>query len=242
MSNTMIDNEDTAIDTPGLRANDFAPTPAAVVSAKEVVATSKAAQQKIQYEALKAKIKPKVQGQIIAKDNVAIRPNTAVDFAKLTEDDVYNMDIPMEARPFSSEDSLKVELLDTGYVARWVNKNPQRLGQMLNHGFRYVHAEDLARALEVEVSPDAEGHFCLFDVVLMRIPKERYYSALRAAHLRAVNSVGSKGMHASAKTQAQKFVDKETGGGYSEEAAAGKIEFYSPGITIYHEVKKWRQI
>ena len=231
MSN-IIDNEQSFIDAQGLRADDLAATPEVVAAANVVLDASKAATAKIKYEALKAKIKPAAPGQIIAKENIKVKPNTKIDFSTMSEDDVYNMDIEMTARPFSSEDSLKVTLLDTNYVARWVNKNPQRLGQMLNHGFKYVQAEDLATALEVEVSPDAQGHFCLFDVVLMRIPKERYFTALRAAHLRALASVGTKGIHQTAAKQAADYVNKETHGGFAEEAANNKVEFYTPGITI----------
>jgi hypothetical protein len=174
----------------------------------------------------------KVTDGVAHFDSLKIKKPTNVDFSHVTEDDVYNLDIPMEARPFSSEDSLKVVLVDSGYVARWVNKDPRRLGAMIARGFTYVTAKDLAERLEVEVSADAEGHFCLGDVILMKVSKSYYYPAMRAAHLRSIISIGAKGAHKAALANVNNYMTKETGGAYNEEAEAGKIAFYSPNLSI----------
>jgi di/tripeptidase len=83
----------------------------------------------------------------------------------------------------------------------------------------------------VEVIPDAQGHFTLDDVVLMRIPKSLYYAALRAAHERAVNTVSSVGAIKSATNQAVEYMAK-TSGDFAGAVADNKIGFYKPGIEI----------
>lgn len=165
-------------------------------------------------------------------ENLRVKTPAVIDYTHLSEEDIYNMDIPMEARPFSSEDSLRVELLDSGLVPRWVNKDPRRLGSMIAKGFQYVTEKDLAKRLEVEVAADAEGHFSLGDVILMKITKERYFPAMRAAHIRALNSVGTKQIHRSAVNNANEYMNKEVGGAYKEEAEQQKVAFYTPGLSI----------
>jgi len=191
----------------------------------------KAQAEKIIAEAVE-KQRDSVKEVSVPLASLNVKAPARLDFSKMTEDDVYNLDVPIEARPFATEDSLKVTLKDSNYIARWVNKNPIRLGGMIAKGFTYVTSADLAQKLEVEVSSDAADHYIINDVVLMMIPKDRYYSALRAAHLRAVASVGAKGAHRAALTQATEYLNKETGGAYTEEAEAKKIEFYTPGVTI----------
>lgn len=164
--------------------------------------------------------------------NLKVKGNTLLDFSSMTEDDVYNLDIPMNARPFSSEDSLKVSLKDTNYVARWVNKDNRRLGTMLGRGFSYVVKEDLSSDLELEVYQDASGHYVLGDVICMKIQKEKYYQALRAAHLRAMNAINPKGAHKAAIQNATQFLDKETGGQYTAEHEARKVDVYAPDFRI----------
>jgi hypothetical protein len=163
---------------------------------------------------------------------VKTRSNTSLDFSKITEDDIYNLEIPMEAKPFSTEDSLIVELKDPAYVARWVNKDGRRLGAMISKGFIYVTAEDLAQRLKTEVVADAEDHYIINDVVLMKISKDIYFPALRAAHLRAVNTVNPKLAMRAARMHATEFLSKDTDGAFNIEQAQNKIDIYTPGVEI----------
>lgn len=152
-----------------------------------------------------------------------------VDYANLTMGDVYNLDIPIVAKAFGSSDPLKVDLVDKNYEARWVYKSPRRLGQMLTYGFIYVEPSDLAKKLGVEVMPDAAGHFCIDDVVLMRIPKAIYYPALKAAHMRSVMTMRNAG--ATGTKVATEFMTKHSSD-FAEAASEGKISFYKPNIEI----------
>jgi len=195
----------------------------------DVKAQAEAVIAKATQEALN---KIKASGNVRNLDDLKIRPNSRLDFSKLTEDDIYNLEIPMEARPFSTEDSLEVKLKDTMYEARWVNKDPRRLGAMISKGFLYVTAEDLAERLKTEVTADAEDHFIINDVVLMKISKEVYYPAMRAAHLRAVNTVNPKLAMRAAKMHATEYLTKDTNGDFAAEAAQNKVEIYTPGVEI----------
>jgi hypothetical protein len=198
-------------------------------TAEEVIAVSRQLEQEIREKAGDSAYNPDAATQVIGKSQVTIKE---IDYTKLTMDDIYNLDIPIIAKAFGAEDALKVDLLDKNYEPRWVNKTPRRLGQMLSYGFIYVTDKDLAKKLEVEVVPDAQGHFTLDDVVLMRIPKIKYYSALRAAHERAIKTVSSVGSARAAKSQAVEFMQKNTSGQFANEVSEGKIDFYKPGIEI----------
>jgi hypothetical protein len=151
------------------------------------------------------------------------------NFNNMTEADAYDLDIPIVAKPFSNEDSLDVDLKDKSYVARWVNVNPMRLGSMRARGFIFVIAADLASPLNIEVEVDAQGHYRCNDVVLMRITKERYYGALRAAHMRAISAVSTVGAHKAATAAANQYMEKTAGGEYVDYASKGKVQFYSTG-------------
>jgi hypothetical protein len=113
------------------------------ITSADVVRMSQELQSKIAQEANANMYDPNALGQVIAKENLKIK--TDIDYSKLTVDDIYNLNIPIQAKPFGSEDSLKVELKDKNYEARWVNKSPRRLGQMLSYGFTYVEPKDLAK-------------------------------------------------------------------------------------------------
>lgn len=208
----------------------FQPVPEERTYTKEdIVNIAKEIEARIRSSIATGDFNPNLHGQVMQKDKAPIKE---IDFTKLTMDDVYDLTIPIQAKAFGATDALKVALSDKNYEARWVNKNPRRLGQMLAYGFIYVEKQDLAQALEVEISLDAQGHFVLDDVVLMRIPKQRYYAALRAAHQRAVNTVSSVGSAKAAESEANNFMSKESGGEFADLAQQGKVGFYRPGIEI----------
>jgi hypothetical protein len=166
--------------------------------------------------------------QVKNKKDIKIKEST-VNFNDMTEEQAYDLEVPIVAKPFSNEDSLDVELKDTSYVARWVNVNPMRLGSMRARGFTYVVEDDLAKPLNIEIEVDAQGHYRCNDVALMRITKERYYGALRAAHLRAISAVSATGAHKAATSVANQFMEKEAGGEYVDYASRGKVRFYQTG-------------
>lgn len=155
----------------------------------------------------------------------------ALDFSKLTMDDVYDLDIPIEAKAFMSADCFKIELKDSNHEPRWVNKNPQRLGEMIAKGFTYVVDNDLLKPMESTQAKDAEGHYSYNDVVAMKIDKATYYRALRAAHLRAM-SVSSE-LHKRHVKQANSFMSESSASNdYATAVKQSKMTFYDPGIGV----------
>lgn len=181
--------------------------------------------------------------QVILKSQAPI-----TDFSKMTIDDVYDLSVPIEAKAFMSADVLAINLKDTNYEARWVNKNPQRLGEMIGKGFTYIEPKDLVAVEGIQTGVDAEGHFCFNDVVAMKIDKATYYKALRAAHERAVSTTNETQMRQrAAKTangymsQAGTYKDAEgrevpyNPNDFAVSRNSGKMRFYDPdnaGIAI----------
>lgn len=151
------------------------------------------------------------------------------DYSQLDADSIYDLSIPIEAKPFMAGDPLKAKIKDTNYELRWVNTKSQRLGYMKSIGFSYVTPSDLSSAIESDVCIDAEGHFTIHDVVLMKIQKARYYPALRAAYERAVASTSAGRAALAGMASATTFMQSATGGEYAEAQQSRQMEFYNPG-------------
>jgi hypothetical protein len=198
------------------------------MSADDVLAAAAALQQKMAREASGARLDLNAAAQVMNMKNLKTKDGN-LDFEKMTEEAAYDLDVPIVAKPFSTEDSLNVDLKDKNYEPRWVNVNPIRLGSMRSKGFEYITADDLATPLNIEVEVDAQGHYRLNDVVAMRIRKDRYYGALRAAHLRAISAVSATGAHKAAVSAANQYMEKEAGGEYVDYASQGKVRFYQTG-------------
>jgi hypothetical protein len=171
-------------------------------------------------------------GQVVQKKRVPI-----TDFSNVTLDQVYDLDFPIEAKPFMSADGLIIHLKDTNYEARWVNINPQRIGEMIGKGFTYIEPNDLRSDSDVKAiqpSLDSSGHYTINDVVAMKIDKATYYAALRYAHERAIGTTNSAKLHAKAANASREYMQKESGFGNDFAAASneGKMKFYSPDVAI----------
>ena len=172
---------------------------------------------------LQERIQQNMPAQVVPRKAVMV-----TDFKNITHDDIYNPDIYFEAKPFMSSDFLRLSLKDKEYEPRWVNKKSERLGHMLAIGYSYVDKEDIEGRLEVEIQTDASGHFSFHDVVLMKIPKSRYYPALRAAHQRAQAVVNSQKASQAGQTTAATFMQRTAGDEYNDAAAARTMQFYQP--------------
>lgn len=195
------------------------------LTAEQILAAAAALQQQVVRDAAGKKLDLNAAAQVMNIKNLKTKDGK-LNFDDMTEEAAYDLDLPIVAKPFSNEDSLDVDLKDKSYVARWVNVNPLRLGSMRSRGFIYVNADDLATPLNIEIEVDAQGHYRCNDVVLMRITKDRYFSALRAAHLRAMAAVSATGAHKAATGVANQFMEKEAGGEYVGYANKGRVRFY----------------
>jgi hypothetical protein len=170
--------------------------------------------------------------QVLPRGKTPVKKDAVIDFTKMSESDIYNDSIPLEAKPFGDDDSLLIDLKDKNYAARWVNKNSIMLSKALRSGFQFITQEDLASPLQVEITEDVNGRYLNGDVYAMRILKSIYFAALKATHQRAVNTVSALSSQKAAKKHAYDAMIKETGGGFAEEYEAGKVGFYTPGIEI----------
>lgn len=195
------------------------------LSAEQILAAAAALQQQVVRDAQGKKLDLNAAAQVINIKNLRTKDGS-LNFEDMTEEAAYDLDLPIVAKPFSNEDSLDVDLKDKSYTARWVNVNPMRLGSMRSRGFIYVTEDDLASPLNIEIEIDAQGHYRCNDVVLMRITKDRYFSALRAAHLRANAAVSAIGAHKAATGIANQYMEKEAGGEYVDYANKGRVKFY----------------
>jgi len=199
-------------------------------TAEQVIQMSKIAEEQARKAIRAATYDPNMSGQILTKGQAPI-----TDFSKLSLDDVYNLDINIEAKPFMSADVLKITLRDTNYEARWVNINPQNLGDKIAKGFTYVVPNDLSASDDsIKASKDAEGHYRFNDVVAMKIDKATYFSALRAAHLRAISTTNSDQLMKKAKTAANSFMMQESGAknDFVNASNSKKMVFYDPGVEV----------
>jgi hypothetical protein len=194
-------------------------------SAEEILKAAAALQQRSVRDALGRKLDLNAAAQVVNLRRLKTKDGT-LNFADMTEEAAYDLEIPIVAKPFSNEDALTIDLKDKNYVARWVNVNPMRLGSMRSKGFLFVVAEDLASPLNIDIEVDAQGHYRCNDVVAMKISKDRYFPALKAAHLRAVAAVNSISAHKAAAGVANLYMEKEAGGEYAEYARKGNIKFY----------------
>jgi hypothetical protein len=198
------------------------------LTTEQIVAVSQLVREQTEKAVRAATFDPSRASQSVRK---SVTPIT--DFSKLSLADVYDLSIPIEAKPFMSADVLSIKLKDTNYEARWVNKNPQRLGEMIGKGFTYITHEDLISVEGIKTALDAEDHYCFNDVVAMKIDKATYFAALRAAHLRAMSVTNSAGIAKKAATAANAYMNKsEFRNDFANASASKKMDFYDAGISI----------
>jgi hypothetical protein len=201
------------------------------LTAADVLKLSQQIEENVRKQIAEAKFDAGMSGQILTK-----RVTPISDFSNVTLDQVYDLDFPIEAKPFMSADGLLIKLKDTNYEARWVNKNPQRIGEMLGKGFTYIcpadlHSEGSQKA--IEPSLDAEGHYSINDVVAMKIDKATYYRALRYAHERAVGTTNNVKLHERAAKAANTYMQhSDARNDFQSASNERKMTFYSPDVTI----------
>ena len=136
-----------------------------------------------------------------------------LDYAKLKESDIYDLDIPIPVITHELPDTMLLSLKDPNYVGRWVSVNAHRLGSMKAIGFSFITTEDFDKELILAIEPDENGWYRYNDVVAMKIPKEKYYSAIRRNHIRAMAMVSRK----QAQLIGKKIVEQELATGVDAE-------------------------
>lgn len=179
-------------------------------------------------KAMEQALKQLLAGQNGVKLKDVPKQQPALDFSKLSEKDVFDMNIPIEAIVMDIPEYVDVELADGNYIARWVNKHGRRLGQMKNFGFSYVTEQDLAKPLLLENSKNENGQFTLDDVILMKCSKQKYFGVLRRNLLRANSRVNPKEAHKVGKQLIENDLKGVSRADYDKYAGANQLNVYSP--------------
>lgn len=133
-------------------------------------------------------------GSASAKDKKIV-----LDFSKISEEDVFNLNIPIEIIEHQVPDYTKIVLKDPTYHPHWVQAHPARLGPMKAAGFTYITAEDLAEELEMALEEDENGHYRFIDLIAMKCSKSKYFGALRRNYIRSLAQTNPKIVHQMAK-------------------------------------------
>lgn len=157
-----------------------------------------------------------------------------VDWNKMTELQVFDLDVPIETFGHDLPDYMNVKLKDNNFSLRWVQKMPRRLGPMKAKGFTFVRKEDIEGELNIAIEEDENGVIRFDDVILMKIPKQQYFGMLRANHERALKMVDPKAAH---KTAAARVINdmkssEDGAGAYDKYAGAKKLAVFTPGYEI----------
>jgi hypothetical protein len=179
---------------------------------------------------IQSELKKLVQGQNGVRIGNKPEQPVELDWTKISESDVFDLNVPIEAIDHGVPDYLNVELNDKNYVARWVHRTPRRLGPMMAIGWTYVEKIDLDVNCHLEVTIDENGHFRYDDVILMKLPKQKYFGQLRRNYERTVAQVSS----AKLKTSVQKALLNSPAGGSNKKSAAdymaqNQLKVYVPG-------------
>lgn len=185
---------------------------------------------------LESQIKQLVAGMNGVKIGKIPEKPAPIDFSKLTEDAVYDLEIPIEAVEHELPDWLTIDLKDKNYTARWIHKTPRRLGPMLAQGWTYVEPEDLdpKSPLTKKLTTDVNGHFSYDDVVACKLTKAKYFGQLRRNHERALMQVNPKFHHERSKKAVEGALQNAPAGGrpgknYADYVTEGKLAVYVPG-------------
>jgi hypothetical protein len=100
-------------------------------------------------------------------------------------------DASIEAKPLNSGDSLQIRIKNFDYVYRWVNRSGQSgdlLRQRRMAGFTNATMDDVELDAMEEASVTG-GSIVVGDLVLMKLPVNRYYAGIKASILKAQNAV-----------------------------------------------------
>jgi hypothetical protein len=184
--------------------------------------------------------------ELKAKQTAAEQPTAAaagpvsapkpIDWTKITEADIANLNIPIPVIEQETPEYLTVHLKDKNYVPRWVHILRERLGPALASGFSYVAQEDLDMNYPHPLLFDANAHYSHGDVVCLKILKERYFGAIRRNYLKTM------AIHGRAKTREQLSNSLRDDPLLQEQFQTGSMELYTPedmkGTTYTNDMFK----
>jgi hypothetical protein len=140
-----------------------------------------------QFQKLSAKVDAKVAAQptatAVAKTEIA--KAAEIDWSQVNENQVFDLSFQIPVIEHELPSYMEVHLKDQNYVARWCNRSPRRLGPLMASGYEFVTPEHWDESFPHILNFDGEGHLIMDDVVLLRVHKSRYFSALRRTHMKS---------------------------------------------------------
>lgn len=173
------------------------------------------------------KLNQKLQEQEAAAVKKAVEQKKSagpaeIDWTKISEKDIVNLDIPIPVIEQGVPEYLTVHLLDQNYTCRWIHSLRERLGPCLSSGYNWVEEKDLDPRYPHPLGFDSNGHYTFGDVVCLKILKSRYYGALRTSYLKTMQ------IHGRAKTR-EKLQEAYRGDERLQEALSrDSLSIYTP--------------
>jgi hypothetical protein len=162
-----------------------------------------------------------------------------IDWSKVSEADIFTMDIPVPTIEHALETYLDVYLADKNFVARWVHKNQHNIGPKLNAGYTFVTKEDLDPNKAHALLFDTNGHYSFDDVICLKIPKQIYFAKIKANFNRATSVQRGKEVR---QRQSNQDINVEAISDNPYVNAAqqrGSLQFYepsAPSLTVAQQV------
>jgi hypothetical protein len=158
------------------------------------------------------------------------------DFTTLREQDIFNLNMPIQAIDHQVPEFLTIKLIDPNFAPRWIQTSSKRLGEARSQGWSYITEEDLAEKLKVEIEADASGHFVYIDTVAMKMPKKKLFTQLRSNYQRAIALTQQSKLHEMMKhtieSEIEGALDPESGlplgDAWNKYNSEGKMTTYSP--------------
>jgi len=172
-------------------------------------------------EDLKNKVAAKAAAP--AKETLSPKP-MQIDWSKITEADIANLDVPIPVYEQESPEYLTVHLKDKSYVPRWIHVLPERLGVCLATGYSYVEKEDLDSNYPHPLNFDQNGKYTHGDVVCLKIQKERYFGAIRRNYLKTMAIHGKQQV----RQRAMQAIENESPQ-IADAIHRGAMTLYEPG-------------
>lgn len=169
----------------------------------------------------------------LGRDNVKLRAaaieRQPIDWTKVSEKDIFELDMPVELIDHTMPDYMNVEAKDSSMALRWVHKMPRRLGPVKAMGFQFAHKEDIEGELNVAIEENADGRLQSDDVILMIIPKRIYFGMLRKNHEKALSMVDSSKKHKIEKDRVMNDIRNVNPGDFDRYASRKQLEVFIPG-------------
>lgn len=139
----------------------------------------------------------RVQEHILEETQAKVKPKPqwVTDFSVLHEQNIFDLNTPIQAIDHQIPEYLDIKLKDSNFSPRWIQTSSKNLGTRRSQGWSYITQEDLAEGLKVEIEPDSSGHFVYIDTVAMKIPKAKLFSQLRSNYLRAIQLTQQSKLH-----------------------------------------------